>query len=77
MENFALLGSLSQSLHQEFVNLFYILLPIFFALAIAMDWFRNPAGSPDFLDTLKRAIVATLLVVAYQEIANIILSITN
>lgn len=77
MENFALLGSLAQSLHQEFVNWFYLLLPVFFALALAFDWFRNPAGSPDFLDTLKRAIIATLLLVAYQEIANAILSITT
>jgi hypothetical protein len=77
MENFSLLGSLSGRLHQEFVNIFYLLLPAFFALAIAVDWFRNPGGSPDFLDTLKRAIIATLLVAGFQEISEIILAITS
>jgi hypothetical protein len=77
MENFALLGSLAERLHLEFQNMFYVLLPVFFMLAIVFDWFRNPAGSADFIETLKRAIVATILVVGYQEIANAILAITS
>lgn len=77
MENFALLGSLAMRLHQEFVGMFYMLLPVFFALAIAFDWFRNPAGSADFIDTLKRAFIATLLVVGFQEISEAILTITS
>lgn len=77
MDNFAALGSLSQRLHQEFVNLYYILLPVFFMLAIVIDWFRNPAGSPEFLETLKRAFIATILVAGFQEIANTILMITS
>ena len=77
MDNFAPLGSLLLKLHQEFVTLYYLLLPVFFALALAIDWIRNPAGSPDFLETLKRAIVSTLLVVAFQEIADTILAITS
>jgi len=77
MEDFSVLGSLSLRLHQEFVRMFYLLLPVFFMIAIAVDWFRNPAGSPDFLDTLKRAFVATLLVVGFQEISEAILAISS
>lgn len=77
MENFSLLGSLALRLHHEFVNVFYLLLPVFFALAIALDWFRNPSGSPDFLDTLKRAVIAMLLLVGFQEISEAILSVAS
>lgn len=77
MENFSLLGSLAAHLHQEFVRMYYLFLPVFFALAIAVDWFRNPAGSPDFLDSLKRAFIATLLVAGFQEISEAILAITS
>lgn len=77
MENFNLLGSLALQLHQEFVRMFYLILPVFFALSIAIDWFRNPAGSPDFIDTLKRAFIATLLVAAFQEISQAILALTS
>jgi hypothetical protein len=77
MDNFAPLGSLLIRLHQEFVTLYYLMLPAFFALALAIDWIRNPAGSPDFLETLKRAIISTLLVVGFQEMADTILALTS
>lgn len=77
MENFALLGSLAQRLHYQFVDMYYMLLPVFFALAIAVDWFRNPAGSADFIDTFKRAFVATLLVVGFQEMSEAVLMVTS
>jgi TrbL/VirB6 plasmid conjugal transfer protein len=77
MENFAVLGSLTWRIHQDFVQLYFVMLPAFFALALAIDWFRHPQGSPDFLETLKRAIVATLLVVGFQEISNAILALTS
>lgn len=77
MENFSLLGSLASQLHHEFVRLYYLMLPVFFALAIAIDWFRNPAGAPEFLDTLKRAVIATLLVAGFQEISEAILALST
>ena len=49
MENFAVLGSLTWRIHQDFVQLYFVMLPAFFALALAIDWFRHPQGSPDFL----------------------------
>jgi len=76
-DNFAILGSLCIKLHQDFVVLYYELLPVFFALALVIDWFRNPAGSPDFLETIKRAVISTLLIAAYPQISNAILAITG
>lgn len=77
MDNFSLLAPLADQLHQEFVRIFYLALPAFFALAIAIDWFRNPTGSPDFIGTLKRAFIATLLVAGYQEISDAILDLAS
>jgi hypothetical protein len=77
MENFAPLGSLLLRLHEEFVHLYYLALPVFFMLAIAIDWMRDPGGTPDFLGTLKRAVISTLLVAGFQEIADLILALTS
>lgn len=77
MEKFSLLGSVALQLHQEFVRLYYLFLPVFFMLAIVLDWVQNPGGSADFLDTLKRAFIATLLVAGFQEISDTILAVTT
>src|SRR5665213_675772 len=77
MENFSLLGSVALQLHQEFVRFYYLFLPVFFMIGVALDWVRNPGGSADFLDTLKRAFIATLLVAGFQEISDTILAVTT
>jgi hypothetical protein len=77
MEHFSALIPISLKLHQTFVSIFYLMLPVAFALALVMDWMRNPGGSPDFLNTLKRAVISTLLVTAFPEISELILSITS
>jgi len=77
MVNLEILGSIATQLHQEFKTLFYVLLPVFFALSLVFAWFRNPAGGPDFIDSLKRVVIASLLMAAFQEIADTILAVTN
>lgn len=77
MQNFELLGQLAAKLHGEFQSLYYILLPIFFSLAIVFAWFKHPQGGPDFVEALKRAFIATLLLVGFKEIQDIILLIAN
>lgn len=77
MPQFELLGTLARDLHQEFVNMYYLFLPVFFALAVAVAWFRSPTGSPEFLDIVKRAVVATILLAAFPDIANAILFVTE
>jgi hypothetical protein len=77
MESFALLGELATRLHKEFREVFYLCLPVFFALSLVINWFKSPQGSPDFLESFKRAIIATLLLVGFQEITDTILAISN
>lgn len=69
MPQFELLGTLMRDLHQEFVHVYYLMLPVFFALAVAVAWFRSPQGGPEFLDVLKRAMVSTLLLAAFPDIS--------
>jgi len=76
-ENFSLFGSVVLTLHEELVRYFWMFLPVFFCLALAIDWFRNPLGSPDFLGTVKRAVIATLLIVGFQEISDTIMDLAN
>ena len=77
MPDFALLGSLMRDLHQEFVRMYYLMLPVFFALAVALAWVKSPTGSPEFLDIIKRAIIATVLLVAFPDISKAILFVAD
>jgi hypothetical protein len=76
-ENFSVFGATALSLHVEFERLYYVFLPVFFALALVIDWVRNPSGSPDFLSTLKRAIISTVLVAGFKEISEAIVAVTS
>lgn len=77
MENFELLGALAQKLHMELRNTYYLLLPLFFCLSLAFTWFKAPTGGPDFLESVKRAFISTLLLAGFQEITDTILFITT
>jgi len=75
--NFDLLGTLMRDLHQEFVRMYYLMLPVFFALSVVMTWFKSPQGSPDFIDIIKRAVISTLLLVAFPDISKAIIFIAD
>lgn len=77
MPDFGALDSLMLQLHGEFVRIYYLLLPVFFALSVALNWFRFPGSGPDFIDTLKRAIISTLLLAALPEISQAILFVAD
>ena len=77
MPHFEVLGSLVVSLHQEFVRIYYLVLPVFSALSLLVGWAKNPAGGADFMDTVKRAVIATLLLIAFQDISQGILFIAD
>ena len=77
MPHFEVLGSLVVNLHQEFVRIYYLILPVFFAIALVVGWVRGSSSGNDFVDTLKRAIVSTLLLVAFQDISQGILFIAD
>ena len=77
MPDFGPLGSLMMSLHEEFVRIYYLMLPVFFALSIAVTWVRSPHGSIEFIDVLKRAVISTLLLAAFPEISQAIIFIAD
>lgn len=77
MPQFDLLGSLMRDLHQDFVRIYYLMLPVFFALSVAVNWFRTPQGGVEFLDTLKRAVIATILLVAFPDMSRAIIFIAD
>jgi hypothetical protein len=77
MPDWNVLGSLMNQLHDEFVNIYYLMLPVFFALAVAATWFRHPQGSIDFLDVLKRALISTFLLIAFPEITRAIVFVAD
>ncbi len=77
MPSFELLGSLMRDLHHEFVRIYYLMLPVFFSLSVAITWFRSPQGSPEFVGILKKAIISTFLLVAFPEISQAIIFISD
>lgn len=77
MPEFELLGSLMVKLHQEFVNMYYLFLPVFFSLAVVVAWVKSPTGSPEFIHIIKRTIIATVLLVAFPDISKLILAMAD
>jgi Na+/melibiose symporter-like transporter len=75
MPNFDVLGSLVRNLHDSFEHLFYIMLPVTILLSVVMGFFKS--GDPDFPDILKRAFVASLLLVSFPEVSNFILDVCD
>lgn len=77
MPDWNILGSLMTELHQEFVRIYYLMLPVFFALSVAVTWFRHPQGSIEFVDVLKRAVISTILLIAFPEITKAIVFVAD
>lgn len=77
MDQFAALGSVAFKVHMEMRNMYYLLLPVFFMASVAMVWIQNPVGGPEFLDKIKRAFIATLLLAGFTEITDAMLFLTN
>lgn len=77
MPDFNLMGSLMRDLHQEFVRMYYLILPVFFCLSIAVTWLRAGNGTFEFIDVLKRAMISTLLLAAFPEICQAIIFVAD
>ena len=77
MPDFSALAPLMMNLHREFAQIYYLMLPLFFALAIAIQWFKSPQGGFDFVDVLKRAVIATLLLAAFPDISRAIIFLAD
>ena len=77
MDQFAALGSVAYKLHMDLKTVYYLCLPVFFMASVAVVWIQNPAGGPDFIDKVKRAFIATLLLVGFAEITDAMLALSN
>lgn len=77
MLQFENLSPLMQTLHADFSKIYFMMLPVFFSLACVLQWFRSANSSIDFVDILKRAVVATLLLVAFPEISKGIIAVSD
>jgi hypothetical protein len=77
MPDFNVMGSLMRDLHQEFVRMYYLMLPVFFCLSIVVAWVRSGNGGLDFIDVLKRAMISTLLLAAFPEISQAIIFVAD
>lgn len=77
MPQFELLGTLMRDLHQEFVRLYYLMLPVFFSIAIVAAWLKAPGGGFDFIEILRRTVIATLLLAAFPDISRAIIFLAD
>lgn len=77
MPDFNLMGSLMRDLHQEFVRIYYLMLPVFFCLSVVVTWVRSSGSGIDFIDVLKRAVISTLLLAAFPEISQAIIYVAD
>lgn len=74
MGDFSTLSSVAQELYFELKYFYFMFLPLFLSAAIFITWLQ---GTGDFVDKVKRVFVATLLLIAFPEITNTILVVTN
>lgn len=73
--NFDVLGTLVRDIHGTLVGLFYLALPVAMLLAVVAGYFKN--GAPDYVDILRRSLVAAFLLVSFPEVSNLILDVCD
>ena len=73
--NMDMLGSLVQNMHDTLSHLFYLMMPVAILLSVVIGYLKS--GSPDFPDIVKRALVASLLLVSFPEVSSMIVSVCD
>jgi hypothetical protein len=73
--DFQVLGSLVRDVHSSIVQIYYLALPVAILLAVAIGYLKS--GAPDYVDTLKRVFVATIILIAFPEISNAIIGVCD
>lgn len=71
------LGSLARHLHEDFVHLYYLMLPVFFMIAVCIEWFKSGSFEGNFVEIIRRALICTLLLVAFKDISQAIVAISD
>ncbi|MBL7545112.1 MAG: hypothetical protein JNL11_14945 [Bdellovibrionaceae bacterium] len=75
MPNFDSLGEMIRNIHTLLSQLFFVALPVGILISVVIGYFR--VGSADYVDILRRALVASLLIISFPEVSNIILNICD
>ncbi len=70
-------GSLTRSLHDDFVHVYYLMLPVFFMIAVGIEWFKTGTAEGNFIEILRRALICTLVLVAFKDISQAIIAISD
>lgn len=73
--NFDVLGEMIRNIHTSLSHLFFIAMPVGILLSVSIGYVQS--GAPDYVDILRRALVASLLIVSFPEVSNLILSICD
>ena len=73
--NMDVLGSLVRDLHQMLSNLFYLALPVAIVFSVCVGFLRGE--SPSYVDILRRALVASILLISFPEVSGWILDICD
>jgi hypothetical protein len=71
----AVLGSLVRDLHSAMSQIYYMALPVAILLAVVMGYLSS--GGANYIDTIKRVFVATILLIAFPDISNAIISVCD
>lgn len=73
--NLDVLGSLVRDIHSTLFGVFYMALPVAMILSVVIGYFQT--GAPDYVDILRRSLVAALLLVSFPEVSNLILDLCD
>ncbi|GIL16317.1 MAG: hypothetical protein BroJett040_00680 [Oligoflexia bacterium] len=75
LPQFEVLGTLVRDIHGMLVGFYYLALPVAILLAVVMGYLQ--AGGADYVDTIRRVFVATLLLIAFPDISQTILGVCD
>jgi len=73
--NLEVLGPMVQNLHMMLAKVFYLALPVAIVLSVCISFFKGEA--PNYVDILRRALVASLLLISFPEVSGWILDICD
>lgn len=72
------ISSQAKEIHAFFVSIFYIIAALLLVVGVLIDYFKMPMGGmPTFAQLVGRALVATVLLVAYPEISNSVAAVAD
>ena len=61
-----------RNIHGEMIELYWMLLPLFAAFVITLDFFKIPEGNPQAGDILKRIVISILLLITFDYCMEVI-----